>query len=204
MGRRERFIMPTEAEFRRMEEDRLAKIRHTENRKELIAKTLRSQRKDALVQVLSKLCDANIHARWIIEAELGMNKPVELVLHDLREAIQLATHVDDERVDRNFSYDWEAYAEVKRLMEMLVSLGEIGEAMEMAIHFMDRASRQISYSDEGMMLEEVEASLAPVLQAMENQDETQRSSWAMRMQKEDQVGIVCRDRLQEWSSNRNP
>lgn len=54
------------------------------------------------------------------------------------------------------------------------------------------------------MLEEVEASLAPVLQAMENHDETQRSSWAMRMQKEDQVGIVCRDKLQELSSNRNP
>jgi hypothetical protein len=40
-------------------------------------------------------------------------------------------------------------SEKKRLMETLVSVGALDEAMEIAIHFMGKASRQIAYSDEG-------------------------------------------------------
>ncbi|MEZ6134080.1 MAG: hypothetical protein R3C53_04120 [Pirellulaceae bacterium] len=65
MGRRERYIPLTDAELRRLEEEHVAKQKLVENRKALIAKTLRSQRKDSLVQVLIKLCDENIHARWL-------------------------------------------------------------------------------------------------------------------------------------------
>jgi len=128
-----------------MEEEVLAKKKLVEIRQALIAKTLRSHRKDSLIRILTKLCDENIHSRWIIEAESGMMKPVELVLHDLREAIQLATHVDEKQMNSNFSVDWDAYAEVKRLMEMLVSLDAISEAMEIAIHFVRQASRQLEY-----------------------------------------------------------
>lgn len=56
MGRRERYIPLTDAELRRLEEEHVAKQKLVENRKSLIAKTLRSQRKDSLVQVLIKLC----------------------------------------------------------------------------------------------------------------------------------------------------
>lgn len=202
MNRRERHIPLTDAEMRRLEEVHVAKQKLVESRKALMAKTLRTQRKDSLIQVLTKLCDENIHARWITEAELGMAKPVELVLHDLMEAIQLATHVDEKHMNHNFSFDWDAYAEVKRLMEMLVSLSAITEAMEIAVHFMEKASRQIEYSDEGMMLEQVEASLKPILEALENHDETQRSAWACRMQTADQVGFVCHEKLEKWSGNR--
>lgn len=203
MSRRERFIQPTDDELRRLEEAQVAKQKLIESRKGLIAKTLRTQRKDFLVQILTKLCDENIHARWITEAELAMTKPVELVLHDLREAIQLATQVDGNRMNHNFSFDWDAYAEVRRLMEMLVSLSAIAEAMEIAVHFMEKASRQIEYSDEGMMLEQVEAGLQPILEALENHDETRRSAWALRMQKADRVGFVCQEKLEKWSGNRS-
>lgn len=204
MGRRERYIPLTDAELRRLEEEHVAKQKLVENRKALIAKTLRSQRKDSLVQVLIKLCDENIHARWLTEAELGMTKPVELALHDLREAIQLATHVDEKQINHNFSFDWDAYAEVKRLMEMLVSLSALTEAMEIATYFMGQASQQLEYSDEGMMLEEVEKCLQPIFEALENHDETQRSAWAFRMQVADRVGFVCHKKLEEWSVSRRP
>ena len=180
----------------------MAKQKLVESRKGLIEKTLRKQSKDSLVGILTKLCDKNIHARWITEAELAMAKPVELVLHDLREAIQLATQVDESRMNHNFSFDWDAYAEVRRLMEMLVSLSAIEEAMEIAVHFMEKASRQIEYSDEAMMLEQVEAGLRPILESLENHDETQRSAWALRMQTADRVGFVCREKLEKWSGNR--
>ncbi|MFM8264013.1 MAG: hypothetical protein ACKN9S_17180 [Pirellula sp.] len=202
MSRRERFIQPTDDELRRLEEAHIAKQKLVESRKGLIAKTLRTQRKDSLVQILTKLCDENIHARWIIEAELAITKPVELVLHDLREAIQLATQVDENRMNHNYSFDSDAYAEVRRLMEMLVSLSAIAEAMEIAVQFMEKASRQIQYSDEGTMLEQVEAGLQPILEALENHDETQRSAWALRMQTADRVGFVCHEKLGKWTSNR--
>jgi len=202
MSRRERFIRPTDDELRRLEEAYMAKQKLVESRKALIEKTLRKQSKDSLVGILTKLCDKNIHARWITEAELAMAKPVELVLHDLREAIQLATKVDESRMNHNFSFDWDAYAEVRRLMEMLVSLSAIEEAMEIAVHFMEKASRQIEYSDEAMMLEQVEAGLRPILESLENHDETQRSAWALRMQTADRVGFVCREKLEKWSGNR--
>lgn len=202
MSRRERYIPPAHDELRRLEEAHIAKQKLVESRKRLIAKTLRRQRKDSLVQILDRLCDENIHARWITEAELGMTKPVELVLHDLREAIQIATQVDEERMDSNFSYDSDAYAEVKRLMEMLVSLSAIPEAMEIAIHYMEEASRQIESSDEGLMLEQVESGLEPIFQALENHDETQRLAWAFRMQKADRVGFVCHEKLEKWTNSR--
>ncbi|AMV32714.1 hypothetical protein VN12_11365 [Pirellula sp. SH-Sr6A] len=201
MSRRERFIPPTDEELRRLEEAHIEKQKLVESRKGLIAKTLRTQRKESLVQILTKVCDENIHARWIIEAELGMTKPVELLRHDLREAIQLATHVDEKHINYNFSFDWDAYAEVKRLMEMLVSLSAIPEAMEIAIHFMEKASRQIEYSNEGMMLEQVEAGLHPIFEALENHDETQRSEWALRLQTADRVGFVCHEKLKRWTNN---
>jgi len=88
------------------------------------------------------------------------------------------------------------------LMEMLVSLSAIEEAMEIAVHFMEKASRQIEYSDEAMMLEQVEAGLRPILESLENHDETQRSVWALRMQTADRVGFVYREKLEKWSGNR--
>ena len=157
MGRRERYIALTDAQLQQRELAEQAKQKQIENRRRLTDRALRFQGKEQLVQILTKLCVENIQARWSIEAELEMSKPVELILLDIREAIRRATQVDEKRINHNPPVDWEAYAEVKRLMEMLVSVGASDEAMEIAIHFMGEASRQIEYSDEGMMLEEVEA-----------------------------------------------
>ncbi|XZE33914.1 hypothetical protein SH501x_004716 [Pirellulaceae bacterium SH501] len=203
MGR-ERYILPTDAELLRIEESIRVRQRLAETRQALIEKALRTHRKDSLIRVLGKLCQENIHARWITEAELGVTKPVELVLHDLHEAIQIATNVDEKHTNRNFTYDWNAYAEVERLMAMLVSLGAKSEVMEVAIHFMRQASRQLEYSDEGMMFGEIEKCLQPVFVALEDLEETQRAAWAFQMQAADQVGFVCHAKLQTWSSAGKP
>ena len=60
MSRRERFTRQTDDELRRLEEAHIAKQKLLESRKGLFAKTLRTQRKDSLVQILTKLCDENI------------------------------------------------------------------------------------------------------------------------------------------------
>ncbi len=199
MSRSERYIAPTEAELQRLRAEQLEREQHIEQRQALLQKNLRSQRKAALIQVLAKLCETNSHARWLVESELNIQKPVEMIRLDLREAIKLATAVDERRINDNFPVDWEAYAEVKRLLGMLVSQGALFEAMEIAIDFMRQASHQIECSDEGSMLPEVEDSLQPVLAALESHDETERAAWAFRMLAADRVAFVCRAQLTQWA-----
>ena len=57
----------------------------------LIGTTLRKRRKDDLFDILSKLCVNNVKARWMVESALDLRKPVGLILHDIRQAIELAT-----------------------------------------------------------------------------------------------------------------
>jgi hypothetical protein len=93
MSRSERYIAPTEAELQRLRAEQLEREQHIEQRQALLQKNLRSQRKAALIQVLAKLCETNSHARWLVESELNIQKPVEMFRLDLREAIKLAITV---------------------------------------------------------------------------------------------------------------
>ena len=199
MARSERYIPPTPEEIRTREEAEAKKQEFESQRAALIEKTLRKRRKNDLVEILMKLCVDKVHARWIVESALGLRKTVDLILHDLREAIELATKVDERRLNYNFTVDWDAYEEVKRLMEMLVSLGALHEAMEVSVHFMEKASYHVECSDEGLMAEVIEACLQPVLLAVENRDLSARSSWAFQMQVADRVGFICREKLSSWS-----
>ena len=185
------------------EEAEREKNRLIEKRRQLIAAALKRQRKQDLIEVLGKLCDANVHARWIIETHFAIAKPVEVILHDLREAIRLATKVDEQRLNDNFDFDYDAYAEVKRLFETLLALGALREAGDIAVQFMGDASHQIASSDEGMMLDEVKECLQPVLAAMKGMEVTERAAWAQRMQRADVVGFVCSDILSSWSNSRS-
>ena len=199
MSRSERFIPPTREEIRGREEAEAPKREFESQRKTLIERTLRKRRKDDLVDILSKLCVNNIKASWMVELALDLRKPVDLIHHDLRQAIELATKVDERRIDYNFPVDWVAYEEVKRLMEMLVSLGALDEAREISVHFMEKASYQVECSDEGLMTEEIEECLQPVLLAVENCDPSVRASWAFRMRVADRVGFICEEKLSSWS-----
>lgn len=199
MSRSERFIPPTREEIQRREEAEAQKREFESQRKTLIERTLRKRRKDDLVDILSKLCVANVKARWMVESALDLRKPVDLILHDLRQAIELATKVDERRMNYNFPVDWDAYEVVKRLMKMLVSLDALDEAMDISIHFMEKASHQVECSDEGLMTEEIEEFLQPVLLAVENCDPSIRASWAFRMRVADRVGFICEEKLSSWS-----
>ena len=199
MARSERFIPPTPEEIRKREEAEAKKREFESQRAALIEKTLRKRRKNDLVDILTKLCVDNVHVRWIVESALDLQKTVDLILHDLREAIELATKVDELRLNYNFTVDWDAYEEVKRLMEMLVSLDALDEVMEASIHLMEKASYQVECSDEGLMVEEIEECLQPVLLAVENRDPSVRASWAFQMQIADRVGFICSEKLSSWS-----
>lgn len=203
MARSERYIQPTPEQIQSWEEKEARKRDCQLQRGKLVEKALQKRRKGELVAILSKLGTDNIHARWAIESELDLKKPVDLILHDLREAIELATHVDERRHNFNFPVDWEAYQEVKRLFEMLATVEAFDEAMEMSVHFMEKASYQVECSDEGLMTEEIEECLQPVLLAAENCDPSVRAAWAFRMRVADRVGFICEEKLSAWSNIEN-
>jgi len=200
MSRRERFIPPTPEQLPELQQAALTWVRLADQRRSVTEKALRRTRKETLVQLLMDWSAKDIAVCWRIEAALQITKPLELLLYDLRRAIALATQTDDTRLNRDVPDDYEAYAEIRRLMGQLVSAGFVAEAMEVAIEFMDLASYQLECSDQGLMQEEIEEGLQPLLAALEDDNSPRRAQWAAQMQHADRVGSVCWKKLQEWSS----
>jgi hypothetical protein len=57
-----------------------------------------------------------------------------------RQAIADATTFDEREINRNFDYDYEAYAEVKRNLGRLIASGRLQSAMPLASELMKRGS----------------------------------------------------------------
>ncbi len=195
MARSERSYPPSDAQIRRWEEEAEAKRAFDVQRSVLIEAALRKLKKDELVDLLMSLDTYDPSVRWSIEAELQVLKPVDLVAHDLRHAIDIATRVDERRLNDNFDCSWQAYEEIARALEMLVKQGAMESAKEIAIEFMGKASYQVECSDEGMMVEEVETCLKPVIRAVKAGDAGSAKSWATMMLAADRVGFICEEEL---------
>lgn len=110
-----------------------------------------------------------------------------------RQAIADATDFDERDINRNFSYDYEAYGEVKRNLSRLTDLGELHLAMELSLELMKQGSRQVEMSDEGLMTHDIEECLRVVLSAIKNsgQSPDEVVAWCVAMTKSDCVGFIC-------------
>lgn len=193
---RERYILPSNEQIRKWEEERAEKERLNELRRELIKSALRKQKKEALVELLLSLDTYDPTPRWAIEAFIDLKKPLELMTLDLRHAIELATQVDKSKLNTNFSYNWQAYAEIARAFNSLLGAGELQVAKEIAIEFMRKASYQVECSDEGAMVTDIETCLKPVIQAVADEPPTSRLAWTTHMLRADGCGFICRSALE--------
>lgn len=110
-----------------------------------------------------------------------------------RQAIADATDFDERDSNRNFSYDYEAYGEVKRNLSRLVALGELHLAMELSLELMKQGSRQVEMSDEGLMIPDIEECLRIVLSGVKKSGQTPDEvvTWCVAMIKSDRVGSIC-------------
>jgi hypothetical protein len=66
MSRRERFIAPSDEELEKLHQAWLAEQALMERRRQIVTNAIRRQRKDSLIDLLTKLYNTNIHARWSI------------------------------------------------------------------------------------------------------------------------------------------
>jgi hypothetical protein len=154
---------------------------------------------DVLVEFAG--ADAAIQRR--LEARFELQTPPEELLAATRRAIADATAFDMRDAHYNFSYDDEAYDQVRKNLQRLIELGQLRPAMALSLELMNRGSHQVEMSDEGLMTDDIEACLKPVLKALRKSELPTADviAWCDQMIKSDRVGFICDQELQTLREN---
>jgi uncharacterized Zn finger protein len=163
-----------------------------------LRKALTKRRKGDLIDILVELVKEDRNVLRRLDSRLDLEaSPAELVAA-ARQAITDATDFDERDINRNFSYDYEAYEEVKRNLTRLVGMGQLRLAMELSLELMDQGSRQIEMSDEGLMTKDIEECLMVVMKALKGCDlpTGEKLAWCAEMTKRDRVSFVGDRELQ--------
>lgn len=158
---------------------------------ELIRTALTKRKKAELIDLLVEYADENIEIRRDLESRFEIEKPTNLVVTDVDIAIRQATQVDERRLNHNFDYDYGAYEAAQTGLKRLVETGEHEEAKRLSLELMKRGSYQVACSDEGMMTEEIEDCLKPVIKAFAKTGGVEAKEWATAMIAADEVGFIC-------------
>lgn len=164
-----------------------------------LRKALAKRSKDELIEMLVELAteDSGIYRRLAGQVELDL--PAKEIVEATRRAIADATDFDEREMNRNFDYDYEAYEEVKRNLGRLIELGELPEAMKLALELMSQGSAQVEMSDEGLMTSDIEECLAVVVQALKKSDLSADEvvKWCAAMTKSDRIGCIYDRELED-------
>jgi hypothetical protein len=181
-----------------MSKRRVKKVVRKADSVERLRKALAKGTKGDLVDILVELArdDRNLFRQ--LGARFKLEVPPEELATAARLAIADATDFDEREINRNFSYDYAAYDEVKRSLSRLVELKQLPLAMELSLELMKQGSYQVEMSDEGMMTADIEECLAVVVKALKTSDLPPADviAWCDRMLKADRVAFVYRKELQ--------
>ena len=199
MSRSERYIPPSDEELERIRQAREAAEQFDRDRLELLRATLQRIKKADLVELTLRITQEEKASEWMLENEIELDKPIDLLVHDVEVAIDIATKVDELRLNYNFHYDWRAYEAIRRSLSQMIQKNAIEEAKSLALKLMDRGSYQIECSDEGLMQEEIEGCLRPVIAAVAGSSGGRE--WALQMLQQDRIGVVCRQELSELAAS---
>ena len=94
MSRSERYIPPSDEELLRMQQSIEAAKQFDHQREELLRRALKKLKKVDLVEVTLRVAQEGKASEWMLEQEVGLDKPVDLLVHDIEVAIDIATKVD--------------------------------------------------------------------------------------------------------------
>jgi hypothetical protein len=186
-----------------MSKRRVKKVVGKADSVEKLRAALAKGKKGDLVDILAELAsgDRNLFRR--LAAHFKLEPPPDELAATTRLAIADATDFDEREINRNFSYDYAAYDEVRRNLGRLVELEQLPLAMELCLELMKRGSYQVEMSDEGMMTADIEECLAVVVNALNSSDLPSADviAWSERMLKSDRVGFIYREELQTLRSH---
>jgi hypothetical protein len=154
--------------------------------------------KAELVEVLLELAQADRGVLRQLTARWDVAVSNDELAAATRQAIADATAFDKRDINRNFAYDYEAYAAVKRNLGRLIDAGQLPVAMQLALDLMRQGSYQVEMSDEGLMTQDIEGCLDVVLRALQRCDlpADEVVAWCSAMLDNDRVGFIARGPLQ--------
>jgi hypothetical protein len=150
-------------------------------------------KKSELIDFLFELAQADRGMLRQLMARFNLAVPPEELVIQTRQAINDATAFDKRDINRNFDYDSEAYAEVKRNLSRLIASGQLVLAMQLALELMKRGSYQVEVSDEGLMTEDIEDCLGVVIQSLAKSDVPANEviAWCKTMNASDRTGFIA-------------
>ncbi len=175
-----------------------------------LRQALAHRTKDELIDMLMKMARDDRAVLRKLSAHFELQPPLEDLLAQTRQAIVDATAFDKRDMNRNFSYDERAYSHVERNLQRLIELGQLHTAMELSLELIDKGSHQVEASDEGLMTDDIEACLRPVLKAIRTCDlpSAEVTTWCADMLQRDRVGFICEQELRElrehFEASRSP
>ena len=114
-----------------------------------------------------------------------------------RDAISDATMVDMRSLNHNFDYDYAAYETVARNFTQLITLRNWEQVMELSVELMHKGSYQVECSDEGLMTDDIQECLLPVINAVRKSGLKSADifHWTNLMLATDRVGFICQKEL---------
>ncbi|HVA49940.1 MAG TPA: hypothetical protein VNH11_26475 [Pirellulales bacterium] len=163
-----------------------------------LRKALVRRSKAELVEVLLELAQADRGVLRQLTARFDVPATSDDIVTATRQAIADATDFDEREINYNFSYDDEAYSEVKRNLDRLIDAGQLPLAMELSLELMNQGSYQVESSDEGLMTEDIEDCLSVVFKALKNCElpADEIVAWCSAMLANDRVGFIAEKPLQ--------
>lgn len=116
-----------------MAKRRVKKIAKTTDVVARLRKALAKCAKAELIDMLAESAaeDRNLLGR--LEARFEMQVSPEEIAAATRQAIDAATAFDERDSNRNFSFDYKAYGEVRRNLSRLIGLGELRAARKSVV-----------------------------------------------------------------------
>lgn len=144
MSRSERYIPPSDEELERIRRAHEAAEQFDRDRLELLRAALKRIKKADLVELILRVSQEEKVSEWMLESEIVLDKPIDLLVHDIEVAINTATKVEELRLNYNFDCDWRAYEAVRRGLSQLIQKNAIEEAKSLALKLMDRGSKRHS------------------------------------------------------------
>lgn len=162
-----------------------------------LRKALAQRTKGELIDVLVEFARDDRAVLQRLAAHFELQMPLKELLAATRQAIADATAFDERDINRNFSYDYEAYLAVQRNLKRLIELGQLQPVMELSLELMDQGSYQVEASDEGLMTEDIEPCLRVILKALRRCDlpAAEVVAWCTEMLKRDRTEFLCDQEL---------
>ena len=169
------------------------------NNIDLVRNALSKCTKADLVALVVGLARDDRQLQRLLEARLKIEDPAADLNVVTMQAIEDATGFDHGSLNYNFDYDDAAYETIKSNFKRLIAANQWEEVMNLSVELMHKGSYQVECSDEGLMTDDIQECLLPVIKAVRKAklSVADKFRWTSLMLAADRVGFICQKEILE-------